>query len=211
MDLPTNIFEQFLFTEAPDDVPPDMAGGEASPPPDVPEDAADQAGPPDLPDTTPDTLGDEATAGDDQPPDIGDAGTEDFGDDSSFDDGDAGGGDGEGEENGDQQKNLKLDAKVSAIMNTNLYQRFLTLLNTINSQLSSIQGNSDMIYSLSPDSPDTVNSLKKLDENIRLYLNNIFEGENYSKNLLFFDKCLNLLRLLNDSFDKDINKGIKEM
>ena len=68
-----------------------------------------------------------------------------------------------------------------------------------------------MIYALSPEAPDIIGSLKKLDENIRLYLDNIFVNENYSRNLLFFDKCLNLLKLLNDAFDGSIQKGIKAM
>lgn len=205
MDPSINIFEKFLFTEAPGDDPPDAGGEEASAAPDIPDDAAAQDGPPDLPDTTDDTdVGD--AAGDDGPPDIGgadDAGNDDFEDTGNYD--------GETNNNGEQQKELKLDGKVSAIMNMNLYQRFLTLLNTINSQLSMIKNNSDMIYALSPEAPDIIGSLKKLDENIRLYLDNIFVNENYSRNLLFFDKCLNLLKLLNDAFDGSIQKGIKAM
>lgn len=205
MDPSINIFEKFLFTEAPGDDPPASGGEEASAAPDISDDAAAQDGPPDLPDTTDDTDAGDA-AGDDGPPDIGgadDAGNDDFEDTGNYD--------GETNNNGEQQKELKLDGKVSAIMNMNLYQRFLTLLNTINSQLSMIKNNSDMIYALSPEAPDIIGSLKKLDENIRLYLDNIFVNENYSRNLLFFDKCLNLLKLLNDAFDGSIQKGIKAM
>jgi len=114
------------------------------------------------------------------------------------------------EENPDDKlKNLGLDEKISAIMNMNLYQRYLSLLNTIGGQLTMIKNNSDILHTLSADSLDIVESLKKLDENIRLYLKNSFLNENYSKNLLFFNKCLNLLKLLNDVFDSNVKKGIK--
>ena len=91
----------------------------------------------------------------------------------------------------------------------NLYQRYLTLLNTNGSQLTMIKNNSDILFTLSKDSLSIVEKLKKLDENIRLYLKNSFLHENYSKNLLFFNKCLNLLKILNDIFDKEVRKGIK--
>ena len=51
---------------------------------------------------------------------------------------------------------------------------------------------------------------QQLDENIRLYLKDIFLNENYSKNLLFFNKCLNLLNILNKIFSQKIRKGIKD-
>ena len=55
------------------------------------------------------------------------------------------------------------------------------------------------------DPDNLVEFVKRLDENIRLYLKNSFINENYSKNLLFFNKCLNLLKLLND-ISNDINQ-----
>ena len=67
-----------------------------------------------------------------------------------------------------------------------------------------------MIYTLSDQTSSIIAPLKKLDENVRLYMSNIFLEENYSRNLLFFNKCLNLLKLLNDSFDASIQKGIKD-
>ena len=74
-----------------------------------------------------------------------------------------------------------------------------------------LKTNGDVLFTLSPESLDIVGSLKRLDENVRLYLKNTFLNENYSGNLLFFNKCLNLLKLLNDVFDRNVRKGIKEM
>lgn len=201
-----SLFEQFLYEAPGDDPSPDSA-------PDTTP-AEDTGGaPPDMPD--------EAPAEDDSPPDMGD----DFGgddmndappemggeDDGGFED-DMGFGDdtdsNESQED-NNENNLELDEKISSILNMNLYQRYLTLLNTIGSQLTMIKNNSDILFTLSKDSLSIVEKLKKLDENIRLYLKNSFLHENYSKNLLFFNKCLNLLKLLNDIFDKDIRKGIK--
>lgn len=96
-------------------------------------------------------------------------------------------------------------------MNVQLYQKFLSLLNNIGSELTMCKINNDILYTLSPDTMNLVPALKKLDENIRLYLQNAFIHENYSKNLLFFNKCLNLLKLLNDVFDKDVKKGVDSM
>lgn len=135
---------------------------------------------------------------------MGDVG--DFPEDETFDD--AGTGE---QDDGNTDGDLGIDDKVSAIMNMNLYQRFISLLTSIGSQITSIKNNSDVLYTLSEDSVDIVDSLKKLDENIRLYLKNTFINENYSKNLLFFNKCLNLLKLLNDVFDEKVRKGINAM
>ena len=203
-----SIFEQFLY-EAPGDDPPDVAatdnnsGGDTTTdsPPDMPEEAPpEDNGPPDMGD---DFSGD--NFGDDSPPEMG--GDEGLGDDMGFDD--EGSDEGDESENSENNNNLELDEKISSILNMNLYQRFLTLLNTIGSQLTMIKNNSDILFTLSKDSLSIIEKLKKLDENIRLYLKNSFLHENYSKNLLFFNKCLNLLKLLNDIFDKEVRKGIK--
>lgn len=191
MGTPLDLFQQSLFLEAPGDEgeastdaqPADPPADDA--PPDIPDDAgteSDNDAPPDMPEEDPSDEG------------LGDTG---------FDDG-------QQQEEEDPNKTMKLDAKVSTVMNVNLYQRYLTLLNTINTQLSMIKNNGDMIYTLSDQTSSIIASLKKLDENIRLYLSNIFLEENYSRNLLFFNKCLNLLKLLNDSFDASIQKGIKD-
>lgn len=194
-----NIFTQFLFEAPEDEVPPDMVD---STPPDMPEGAADEP-PPDMSDDIPD-MGDGSdnmSAGD-EPPDMPEDMADEFSDDFSE----------EPTENDENTlSNIGLDDKVSAIMNMNLYQRYLALLNTIGGQLTMIKNNSDMLYTLSSDSLSILDSLKKLDENIRLYLKNSFLNENYSKNLLFFNKCLNLLKLLNDVFDSDIKKGLKSI
>ena len=191
MGTPLDLFQQSLFLEAPGDE--GEASTDAQPadppaddtPPDIPDDAgteSDNDAPPDMPDEDPSDEG------------LGDTG---------FDDG-------QQQEEEDPNKTMKLDAKVSTVMNVNLYQRYLTLLNTINTQLSMIKNNGDMIYTLSDQTSSIIASLKKLDENVRLYMSNIFLEENYSRNLLFFNKCLNLLKLLNDSFDASIQKGIKD-
>ena len=196
------------FMEADD--PPDAAmAADNSPPPDVPEDNGGGTAPDDMPD-----MGDDGGS----PPDFGgDDGSMDDGEDGSppdFGDDEGGFGDEDGatdEEGGEDQKEpMDLDDKVSAIMNANLYTRFLTMLTNIEAQMSQMKSNADIVYTLSPDASDMYNKYKQLDDNIRLYLNNSFIDENYSKNLLFFNKCLNLLKLLNDSFSSYVNKGIRE-
>lgn len=169
-----------------------MMEAPADPPPDLPEDTTPDD-PPDLPE---DDMGDFAP----------DAGMDMMG-------GDPGGfGMDPNDPNQMQQgQEMELDEKISTIMNMNLYQKFLTLLNNIGNQLNVIKSNSDVLYTLSSESLEIVGSLKKLDENIHLYLSNYFQLENYSKNLLFYHKCLNLLKLLNDIFEKEIKKGIRAM
>ncbi len=194
-----SLFEKFLF-EAPNEDPPDAPA--ATGPPDMPADAASQDGPPDMGDFGGDDAGGDDGGG---MPDMGDMG-DDGGDDGGFG-GDTGGDEGQGDQEGTDQ--LQLDDKVDAIMNMQLYQRYLSLLNTIGSQLTMIKNNSDVLYTLSAESIDVIESLKKLDENVRLYIKNSFLHENYSKNLLFFNKCLNLLKLLNDVFDGNVQRGIK--
>ena len=200
-------FEQYLHEDGEDNAP-DADMGSSTGPPDIPEDASPDDGPPDMGgDDFGDSAGDDIEGGEnDSPPDM------DMGDDfGSIDDGMGDGEEGDdGSSNGENNgNNLEIDDKISAIMNKGLYQRFLSLLSTINDQISSIKKNNDILYSLSNESIDIVASLTKLDENIRLYIDNKFLNENYSINLLFFNKCLKLLSLLNDNFDKQIRKSIK--
>jgi hypothetical protein len=192
-----NIFERFLFEAPGDEVPPDMVDNA----PEVPEGAENDPAPPDLPDAPDMDSGGEGIS-DDAPPDMPEEFADDefTGDDQPME---------EPEDPNNKLQNIGLDGKISAIMNQNLYQRYLALLNNIGGQLTMIKNNSDILYTLSSDSLSIIDSLKKLDENIRLYLKNYFINENYSKNLLFFNKCLNLLKLLNDVFDSDIKKGTK--
>ena len=197
MSINKNIFEQFLFEAPEDETPPDMVDNGT---PEVPA-GAENDEPPDLPDDASFGGSDDVPSGD-EPPELSeeDFGTDDFNDEEM---------DTDNQEDSDSKlNNLGLDDKVSAIMNMNLYQRYLVLLNTIGGQLTMIKNNSDILYTLSNESLDIVEQLKKLDENIRLYLKNSFVNENYSKNLLFFNKCLNLLKLLNDVFDSNIKKGL---
>lgn len=198
-----SLFTKYL-KEAPEDSgeAPDADMGSGGDPPDIQSESNDDVAP-----DIDDSVGDDFPAGDlgtdDTPPDIGD----DAGSDEGFDDfsGD--------DESTDEQSSVDvgLDDKVSAIMNMNLYQRYLSLLNTIASQTTMIKNNSDILHTISPESLDIIDSLKKLDENIRLYIKNTFINENYSRNLLFFNKCLNLLKLLNDIFEKNVNKGISSV
>lgn len=182
-----DLFKKWMF-EADGD-PPDMGD---EPAPDVPDDGAADEGPPDIPDDFSDPPPDEGFSTD---------GLEDM-DDMPGDD----------NSDGDQQQELHLNDKVSAIMNNQLYQRFLSLLNNVGGQLTSINKNSDVLNTLLGDYyTDMVQSLKKLEENIQLYLDNTFVNEDYSKNLLFFNMCLNLLKLINDSFADEVKKGIKKM
>lgn len=188
MSKALSLFEQIIL-EAPGD----------DPPPDVPADTGGDT-PPDLPPE--DTSSGESQS--DAPPDIDDEPPDlEGGDDNQF-----GMEDFEGEGSGEEE-NLDLDEKISAVMNMNLYQRYLALLNNIGNQLSMIKNNSDMLYTLSNKSLSIIGSLKKLDENIRLYIKNYFLEKSYSENLLFFNKCINLLKLLNDIFEKEIRKGIR--
>lgn len=203
-----SLFDRVMFEAPGDEAPPDIPSEGTGPP---------DAGPPEMTDTNneaPDMQEEDGASppdfddggGSEGPPDMGD----DLGDDQQDDQGFGDDQPAEGDEQ-DPNQNLNFDEKISAIMNMNLYQRFLSLLNNIGGQLSMIKNNSDMLYTLSNDSLDIIESLKKLDENVRLYLSNYFLNENYSKNLLFFNKCLNLLKLLNNIFEKNIQKGIKSM
>lgn len=191
-----SLFERFLY-EAPGDDPP---ADQPDPAPDTPP--AEEA-PPDIPDD--DTPPADAPP-DEAPPDMDD-GTDDFGQDDQEDQAPA-----EPDMSGDvdNDNEIGLDDKVSAIMNMNLYQRFLTLLTNIQTQMQLTKNNLDMFYVIAPDSIGIVKSLTSLDENIRIYLKEYFPRENYSKNLLFFNKSLNLLKLLNDSFNQAVHKGIKQ-
>lgn len=194
-NMNSDLFGKYLFEAPEDDQAPDVAAANISDPPDVPDEApsTDDESPPDMADDIDD-------GSDENPPDISDDAGGEF-DDSGFEDN-------LGDENNQSDNNLGLDEKISSIMNMNLYQRYLSLLNQIANQLSMMKNNTDILHTISPESIDIIDSLKKLDENIRLYIKNSFLNENYSKNLLFFNKCLNLLKLLNDVFDKNVKKGL---
>lgn len=192
-----DLFTQFLYEAPGADPPPDIGGDTQETdtgPPDIDggEDMPTDEGPPDM-----EGLGDDfgGDFGGDGPPDIGGFG------DEEFDDGNA----------QDPNESMELDEKISAIMNQRLYQQYLSLLNNISTQISSIKENTDIFRSISPKSLVIVKGLKKLDENLHLYLQNNFMYTDYSKNLLFFNECLNLLKLLNYIFNRDIQKGIKDI
>lgn len=161
-------------------------------PPDIPEDTDNVGDAPDIPDDT------------DAPPDIPDNTDDVSTDDSGFEDF-------SGSDEGNSKNSVEgLDEKISAIMNMNLYQQYISLLNTIQKEIGMLKNNSDVLNSISIDVNTTIEGMKKLEENIRLYIKNNYINENYSKNLLFFNKCLNLLKLINDSFDKKINIELKD-
>lgn len=185
-------FKQYL-TEAPeDDSPPDAQEA-------PPDDSFDMGDPPDLP--SDDGGGDIS----EDPPDLGGGD-----DDGGF--GDFGSDDNESEDGGDNQTNpMELNEKISAIMNHKLYQRFVQLLGSVKGKISEIKDNSDILYTISPDCIQVVKRLQSLEENIKLYLRNKFVNEDYGKNLLFFNECLNLQALLSLIFDNAIKKGIKHV
>lgn len=188
-----SLFEQWMF-EAPGDDPP----VEETPAPDMPDEA------PPMDDTPPDMdVGDPA---DDTPMDVGggDDLPPDLGNDDSF-------GDFEDLPADEEEKSpAGLSDKVSSILNLNLYQSYMGLLSQLESNISSIKHNSDLLYSLNKDIELVVNDFKRLSENLRLYIDNSFTNERYEKNLLFYNKCKNLNKLLNDKFDSIVHKGIKE-
>lgn len=188
-----DFFKRFLYEAPGDDPPPDISqdNEQDNSPPDIGDDSTNND-PPDIDDSG--GIGD-------APPDLDDSGFDDnFGDDTNNDS--------DGEQ---QQPELELDEKISAILNQRLYQRFLELLSKINSQISQMKDNGDVLYSITPESTEINRHLIKLDENINMYLNHYFMNSDYSKNRLFFNKCLNLLALLNQSFDAAVKKGVKSM
>lgn len=181
-----DLFKSWIFEEDNSDPPEIEDPGEDS--------EIGDSGPPDIVDDNP-------------PPDMSmdDMGDDEFGD-SEFGDEE------QSEENPeDNLNNLELDEKISAIMNNKLYQRYLSMINSIGSHISQITDNNDIMFSLLGDGYDELlDKFKKLDENIKLWMKNNFINENYSKNLLFFNMCLNLLNLLNDSLEDKIKKAIKD-
>ena len=189
MEKTLSFFEQVLL-EAPGDETPE-------PPADTSTEPVPDAGPPDMPNAD---EGD-ALAGEVAPPDMQDdaPAEDDFGSDFGSDD---------DQQNDQDQNNLGIDEKISNILNKLLYDKFLTLLNQIGSQISNIKNNNEILHSLVPNLGEISEEFKRLDESIRLYINNSFIYENSSKNLLFFNQCLNALKLLNERFSHEINKGI---
>ena len=181
-----SLFEKFMF-EAPGEDPTN----------EVPDDTTDNT--PDDPEPVDDSNESDPPVdeGYDAPPDIGDM-------DGSYDDLDD-------ESNIDNDNNLGIDEKISAILNMNLYQSYLNLLTEITTQLNSIRDNSDILYTLFDEMDETLNSLNKLDENIRLYIKNSFLNNRYERNQFFYNKCLNLYKLLNDKFNDSVHKGIKDI
>lgn len=197
-------FYRWMF-EA-DDAPPDINLGsdqaDDSPPPDISDDSSNEQGSDDMP---PD-LNMNDTSGDFDDTSFGDEGMDDagFGEDES-------GGEDASNNQEDNPDNMNLPEKVSAIMNNQLYQRYLSMLNSVGTQISQMTDNGDVLFSLMKDGySELLNKFKKLDENIKLWMKNNFINSDYSKNLLFFNMCLNLQSLLNESFNKKIKKGVKE-
>ena len=193
-----SFFDKYFVEEGEDAPPADTGGGDSggAPPPEAPP--ADD-GPPEMP-TDLGGGGDMGGGTDDMPP-----GMDDFGGDDSSGDTSSGGG---GEDDGNK-KEPTFAEKISNILNSKLYQRFISLLNRIENQLLSIKNNFDIFNIICSESTDHIDILKKLSENIRLYINEYFINESYSKNLLFFNKCLNLYKLTNDELIKVVKHGIK--
>lgn len=189
MEKTLSFFEQVLLEAPGDETPPEDASPEPTP---------DEGSPPDMPDIG----GGDNPDGEESPPDMQDdtQPDDDFGSDFGSDDND--------QQNDQDQNNLGIDEKISNILNKLLYDKFLTLLNQIGSQISNIKNNNEILHSLIPNLGEISEEFKRLDESIRLYINDSFIYENSSKNLLFFNQCLNALKLLNEKFSHEINKGI---
>lgn len=162
-------------------------------------------------------VDDSASAEGTDPPDMGGDIESDFsgdtgdtgGDDTSFDTDFGGDSSGEDSGDGDESKEPSFGEKISNVLNSKLYQRYLSLLNRIENEILSIKNNSDIFNIICKQSYESIEILKKLSENIRIYLNEFFLKENYSKNLLFFNKCINLYKLTNDQIIK-LMKHIKD-
>ena len=193
-----DFFKKLLY-EASEDDPPDV---DTTGPPDLPaEDNDNSISMDDPPDIGGDSFDDAPP-----PPDV-DNDSGGFGDDNTDDEfGDA---PDDGENN--QGHNMKLNEKISAIMNQTLYQRFLKLLGKVSSEISQMKDNTDVLYAITTEFTDVIDRLTDLETNMRLYLKNYFINEKYEKNLLFFNECLNLLAVINKIFDESINKGIKRV
>lgn len=174
-------FEQVLLEEGEEDAPADDVAAEGSDPPDMGEDVESDFG--------------------------GDSGDFGGGDDFGSDFGDDSGGDSSGEEGDDKEPSF--GEKISNVLNSKLYQRYLSLLNRVENEILSIKNNLDVFNIICQKSAESVEVLKKLSENIRIYLNEFFLKENYSKNLLFFNKCINLYKLTNDRIVK-LMKNVKD-
>lgn len=159
----------------------------------APEDDPPDMAPPAADDAPPDMGG-----ADDPPPDM-DPGDMDMGDD------DGGFGYEDGPNDGDVEK-LDFDDKISIIMNQRLYERFIKLHMTLKNQLKIFNKNIDLIDTISDKNDSILTSLTKLNENVGEYMSEYFMNENYSKNLLFFNKCINLYNLLQKTFDKEIKR-----
>ena len=113
-----------------------------------------------------------------------------------------------GDDSGEDTSNLKLDEKISSILNVNVYKDCLRLLSDIGTQLNTIKDNVDMFDAITKTTSTFVDSLRKLDNNIREYLTNIFQDTRYENNLLFYNKCKAYYALLNEKFDKEVHKSI---
>ena len=188
-----SFFKQVLYEAPGDDAP-------ANPPAEMPPTDTNNDSPPD---SMPDMSSDDAGGA---PPDMPGMGGEDEGSDDMGGMNDFGSDD---EQNDDEKKNLEIDEKISNILNKLLYDKFLTLLNQIGSQLSNIKNNNEILHAIVPSLGELTEQYKRLDESIRLYINNSFTYNNSSKNQLFFNQCINALKMLNEKFSHEINKSTR--
>lgn len=173
-----NFFESVLLEAEGDSIP------------DIPEEPSVDNIPPDVADDVPDIPDDQII---DDPPDV-DTDYNDINIDDNMSD-------------EETVEDLNINEKISVVMNSNLYQKFLSLIVVISDHISIIKDHRDEIYSIAPNAIGIEESLKKLRENINLYLANNFINNNYSSNLLFFNKCSNLLNLLDNDFSNNIKNS----
>lgn len=172
----------------------------------------------DTADDPPDMTEDDAPADDDSsldggddmddedPPDIGGGDDGGYGGDDGF--GDTGGG---GDGGNKKEEITGLSDKVSTVLNERLYKQVLALLSQITIKKEMVRDNIDMIRTIDPDATDITEDLTRLEDNIREYSDHTFLDENYSKNMLFYTKCLNLFNLLCARFSERLSKGIKKV
>ena len=179
-------------------------------------DEQQEAAPEETSEDPPDIGGDEYASDDggadanvdnsDAPPDMG---GDEFSSDDSFGDEDGSDDSGEEKETEDSAP-VGLDNKVSAILNAGLYKKNLALLSELTLKRNTIKDNIDVIRTLDPDAMEISENLQRLEDNIREYNDHTFLDENYSKNRLFYDKCLNMYNLLCQRFRDQMAKAIKK-
>lgn len=175
-----------LFTEAEEDIPIEDGAPEIE---DVPEENMAEEPIEDLPPDDLDTTEPDMDTSEDMTSDDFDPDTESIS--SDMPDG----------------TSVPFDKKISDTLNRNLYQHYISLKKTINQELTMTEDNLDFIDPEVLKDTNLVEILKKLSSNMDLYLMNNFLNNDYSKNVFFYNKCLNMVNLVNIEFSKALKKS----